>query len=270
MVKLLLKYCTDKTINHANTSNHTPLYHACLNDNLKMVKLLLPHCTPTTINLAAKNTTTPLSWACYKNNLEIVQLLVENGAKIRQKDIDRTNDMKIKNHLKRVWQYNVSPEKLQFVMQAIKNNTNNINDIIKLEFCRSLRNCLNGEKYYKKTLFYKLCQLVKTNKNIKKAVCETFKIKDHELLETQNYMKLIKHITETTYVAAARIDKAKDKLRMYTCMFEDKTERVDFLADPENTEIWETKANKQKNIKFVINTGNKQIKAPRAFLYGAM
>ena len=71
-------------INSRDKFGMTPLFWACVDNNIDMVKLLLKHGAD--INSEAKDGTTPLSWAYSKNNTELVKLLIEHSADVNSKD----------------------------------------------------------------------------------------------------------------------------------------------------------------------------------------
>jgi ankyrin repeat protein len=79
IVTLLLNHGAKKSINKANNYCWTPLHWACVNNNLEIVELLLKYGADA--NIANDDGDTPLIWACYNNNLDIVTLLLDHGAK---------------------------------------------------------------------------------------------------------------------------------------------------------------------------------------------
>jgi ankyrin repeat protein len=81
LVKLLLEHGAQESVNKVNKYGRTPLHWACEENNINIVKLLLNNGAKESINKANKCGSTPLYWACYHNNLELVKLLLENGAK---------------------------------------------------------------------------------------------------------------------------------------------------------------------------------------------
>jgi len=265
MVELLLPYCNEITvcqrgaIADMGAIGRTPLFLACEHQNIKMIKILLKHGAQKSIDTPNFwSDTTPLN--LLRDNPEGERLLVENGAENFTVTADPRNLLGgLSQYVEAVLKYEkmFNSIQLDFIQKALIDNNNQIHNILRLEFCESLRKFIQSTADITSTLFYKIYQLAKTNTNLKKALCKTFELENDELLKNKNYIKLIDHaIKNIVFLTEAQSDKTKRKLKTYRSMYEDQQTRDEFLKN-------DTKEFGAKQ--FSINLNNKEIVGNKLF-----
>ncbi|MFC1842303.1 ankyrin repeat domain-containing protein, partial [Candidatus Dependentiae bacterium] len=197
IVKVLLQNGAD--VNKANKNGLTPLYWACCRGKLDIVKCLLQngaqinkgndnephrHCQTCIMKFIVVNGVLkakpihevdyiiPLYQACKRNNLGMVKYLVQNGAQIDKRSIEIAFNRKVEAYFLNAKKFD-SQKKLQdktkFVINKVKkikldNNKEKqeVIDLIRLAFCRSIFETIEKQELHKNTTFYILYQLCKS------------------------------------------------------------------------------------------------------------
>lgn len=173
IVKSLLPYCTDRTINMTHENNYmnnenglTPYGKACANGNLKIVELLFPKCTDLTKN-GRPNNSTPLfgtievacgfnDWDFFYNyiprskekrlaGLEVLKFQLKNGTKVDEMSLNKAEKMvaenrkddtiskDLLNYLKLADDYDNSSDKAHFLKDLLYLRENKIKNIYNLD-----------------------------------------------------------------------------------------------------------------------------------------
>ena len=188
-------------------SGFTPLHLACKRGNIEVVELLL---TTNRVDVNAKNAfgEIPLHYACFKGDIEVVRLLLANGAQVTEKILNRTENLAIKRLVSKVYEFQHSENKLEFILKHIQNDQEEdpedkkelIKIVCKASLAQMLKNCESIEE----TLFYQLHQ------NAPDILLQTFEV---ESLQVDNLMDCI--IKEKDICLTKQMQEMHDELSIY-------------------------------------------------------
>ncbi|MFC1843017.1 ankyrin repeat domain-containing protein, partial [Candidatus Dependentiae bacterium] len=190
VVSYLVENSAKESINKSGNNGETPLYWACWRNSLDMVKYLVQNGAKESINKMDNDGYATLYWACFNNNLDMVKYLIENGAQIDTKSVG-VADCKIKTYILNAKKFDNKKNmlgKTKFVADKVKkikldNNDQKqeIIDLVRLAFCRSIFETIEKQELYTKTVFYKLYQS-KKDKKIIAALKQAFVIGESGVL----------------------------------------------------------------------------------------
>lgn len=158
---------------------------------IEIVKLLLPFYTQDSINLPNKEGKTPFYWAGWNDNLELTKILYLNGAKISSRK--GACSARIPEYWNLTEKYESAQDKINHINEKIKeeNCTEDFLDIILSFDILNILNKVNKQteikdKYLKDTIFYKI---KKDNEKVieKKLLINNILRKDMKACLTQLY-----------------------------------------------------------------------------------